>query len=300
VAGTFDGLTVGDAANRVSRVATQAEPCIGRDPTSRSTVAWYALTMDSFDDLITRAKAGEQAAQAELFARFREVATTSLRKQRPSLRRQHDEDDLLQEVWSSVLRELPNRAVVTESAFHAWLRTIIVKRFRDMLRRRVSGPSTLDPPMATAELDSPAEAAERGELAKRLHDAMATLPERDRQIIALRSEQDRTFTEIAETVGLSTASVRARYSRALRRLRDAMKKMGFESEVVPSPRPTTPPATDCLAVEIDVAGLADSEICERVAELVVGLDAVHRQVGGSGLTIRDSRARRAVRARVPS
>jgi RNA polymerase sigma-70 factor (ECF subfamily) len=58
----------------------------------------------------------------------------------------------------------------------------------------------------------------------RLADALDTLAQRDREVVALRYGADLTGPEIVELTGLTLANVQQIISRSLRRLRDALEK----------------------------------------------------------------------------
>jgi RNA polymerase sigma-70 factor (ECF subfamily) len=66
---------------------------------------------------------------------------------------------------------------------------------------------------------TPASAAIRHELQRRLGSAIAELDEDDREVILLRHGEQLSNQEVAEALGLSEAAASMRYLRALRRLR---------------------------------------------------------------------------------
>ncbi len=68
-----------------------------------------------------------------------------------------------------------------------------------------------------------------------LHAAVATLEERDRELLALRYGADLTARQVAEVLDLKTNAVEVALHRALRRLRDRMTA-AQASEPAPEPR----------------------------------------------------------------
>jgi RNA polymerase sigma-70 factor (sigma-E family) len=121
--------------------------------------------------------------------------------------------------WSS-LRE-PERAV-------AYLRQAVVNRSRSVLRHRGvqqryverAGP-TVVPVRAGADED--AVVAERRAA---VLDALRRLPDRQREVLALRYYLDLSEAEIAETLGISPGAVKSHASRgaaALRRLMEGVR-----------------------------------------------------------------------------
>ncbi len=99
-----------------------------------------------------------------------------------------------------------------------------------------------DPPAARAEAD--AEAAEARLL---LAAGWDVLDERDRTILRLRYEEDRSQSEIAREVGLSQAHVSRLLRAALRRLRDAVGEPALDGEAPEPPSPPSPAAPESPA-----------------------------------------------------
>jgi RNA polymerase sigma-70 factor (ECF subfamily) len=93
-----------------------------------------------------------------------------------------------------VAREQPLQAALDESAsrLEAWL---------------------------AAEQPSPSQQAEQHERAVRLAEALAMLPENQREAIVLRHWQDCSLAEIGEWLGCTTAAVTGLLHRGLRNLR---------------------------------------------------------------------------------
>jgi RNA polymerase sigma-70 factor (sigma-E family) len=114
--------------------------------------------------------------------------------------------------WSS-LRE-PDKAL-------AYLRQTVVNRSRSMLRHRGvrsrhTPPSVRDHPGA----DEDALVAERREL---VLDALRNLPDRQREVIALRYYLDLSEADIAEALGISRGAVKSHASRGVAALRTLME-----------------------------------------------------------------------------
>ena len=69
-----------------------------------------------------------------------------------------------------------------------------------------------------------------------LHTAVATLEERDRELIALRYGADLSARQVAEVLELKTNAVEVALHRALRRLRDRMTSPQSASDSASEPR----------------------------------------------------------------
>jgi RNA polymerase sigma-70 factor (ECF subfamily) len=73
-----------------------------------------------------------------------------------------------------------------------------------------------------AEQSSPSQQAERHEHAVRLAEALATLPENQREAVGLRHWQGGSLVEIGERLGCTTAAVTGLLHRGLRNLREQL------------------------------------------------------------------------------
>jgi RNA polymerase sigma-70 factor (ECF subfamily) len=139
-------------------------------------------------------------------------------------------DDLVQDVWFSLVRHAPQYAV--RAKFRTWLFTLAHHRLVDHWRARrphTSLDADTDDGAALAET----LAAESGfgperrlssrEQAQALLDALAALPDAQREAFLLQAEAGMSVAEIAQTTGVTpeTAKSRLRYARA--RLRESLE-----------------------------------------------------------------------------
>jgi RNA polymerase sigma-70 factor (ECF subfamily) len=142
-----------------------------------------------------------------------------------------DADDLLQEVFVSVVREMPSfHHNQRRGAFRSWLRTILVHRVRGHLRRRRGSPQSaadLDIPETLDRLED--QSSDLSRLWDREHDEFVV-----RLLLQLIEPEFATTTwqafrrlvidgqdpeDVAKELGLSIHSVYAAKSRVLRRMR---------------------------------------------------------------------------------
>jgi RNA polymerase sigma-70 factor (ECF subfamily) len=77
----------------------------------------------------------------------------------------------------------------------------------------------------TGHAAGPGTAAAGAEAADRLREAIATLAEIDREVLALRHFEQLSNAEVAATLGIGERAAKERYVRALQRLRDALADM---------------------------------------------------------------------------
>jgi RNA polymerase sigma factor (sigma-70 family) len=139
-------------------------------------------------------------------------------------------DDLVQDVWFSVVRHAPQYEV--RAKFRTWLFTLAHHRVVDHWRTQKNHTS-LDAESEDGTALAEMLAAESGfgperrldsrELAQALLDALAALPEVQREAFLLQAEAGMSLAEIAQTTGVNaeTAKSRLRYARA--RLRETLE-----------------------------------------------------------------------------
>lgn len=110
------------------------------------------------------------------------------------------------------------------SAFRTWLFGVIrltaLEHRRRARSRREAARRMAGEVAATLPAAAPVEAAvEHAELVGTLEEALALLPERQREVLHLVFYQDLTVRESAAVMGVSVGSARVHYDRAKRRLR---------------------------------------------------------------------------------
>lgn len=139
-------------------------------------------------------------------------------------------DDLVQDVWFSVVRHAPQYE--PRAKFRTWLFTLAHHRMVDHWRTHKNHAS-LDAESEDGSALAEMLAAESGfgperrldsrELAQALLDALAALPEVQREAFLLQAEAGMSVAEIAQTtcVNVETAKSRLRYARA--RLRETLE-----------------------------------------------------------------------------
>lgn len=173
-----------------------------------------ARTEDSDAALARRACAGERAAFGTLVSRY---AGQARRVARAILHDPEAADDAAQDAFLAALEHLPR--FDARRPFGPWLMRIVANAAIDRRRRqRVRRAEPLDPAIVAGGV-SPERAAERGELAARLHAALAELPERQRLAVTLFDAEGYSHAEIAQILGVPVGTVRSDVFHARRRLR---------------------------------------------------------------------------------
>jgi RNA polymerase sigma-70 factor (ECF subfamily) len=179
-------------------------------------------------DLIRRVQNGEQDKFYELVKPYeRRVYTAAY----AILRNPADAEEVAQE---AILKALANlRQFRAESRFSTWLIQIAVNEAR--MRRRKDHPEIMQPigeyedeeglytPREFADWrEIPSEALERNEIRKMLLEALSSLGSKYREVFVLRDIQHMSIEEVADSLGISRASVKTRLLRARLMLRDLL------------------------------------------------------------------------------
>jgi RNA polymerase sigma-70 factor, ECF subfamily len=193
------------------------------------------------EDLLERARGGDDDALGRLLERFRAYLTLLARVQiGRRLQGKADCADVVQEAFLDAARQFPHFRGATEPELAAWLRQILagqlahlVRHYFGTQRRDVRLERDLGDDLdqssgglgnlaLAAAQSTPSERASRREQAVLLSEALGGLPEDYREVITLRHMEGLTFPQVAERMGRSVDSVEKLWLRAVTRLRQAV------------------------------------------------------------------------------
>jgi RNA polymerase sigma-70 factor (ECF subfamily) len=152
------------------------------------------------------------------------------------LRGKADPSDLVQEALLKAHQHFAQFRGQTEAELIAWLRKILARNLADLARRycaaegrQVARERSLEDlldqsadalaQLVATEGSSPSEAAQRRELSVVLADALAELENDYRDVLMLRSIEERDWDDVAQRMDRSPGAVRLLWARALKRLR---------------------------------------------------------------------------------
>lgn len=170
-------------------------------------------------ELLARFRAGDSAALDVLFQRYE---TPLYRFLLGVLRTAHQAEEALQETFVRALERLDG---VDGDHLRGWLFTVayhqamLLRRRAASRQRHVRSTVGLDGDAVPAEAPGPAEAAERGEDARRLRELLDQLPPAQREVIRQRVYEGKKFREIADELGCPLNTALARMHEGLKRLR---------------------------------------------------------------------------------
>ena len=174
--------------------------------------------VDSDGDLIVRAAAGDGSAFEDLYRRYsRAVFGLALRR----LGDRGKAEEALQETFASVWRSAgsykPERG-----PGGPWLYAVARHAIVDRARRRGEQPVDSFDEQADSE-PGPADRAESGWVAWRVHRALEELPEREREVVSLAYWSGLSQSEVSEFLGIPLGTVKTRTRAALQRLADILE-----------------------------------------------------------------------------
>ena len=138
----------------------------------------------------------------------------------------HELEDLAQEVRATVWRKLADYRPI--AALSSWIYGICEFQLRNAVRRKHRRPqvAALDAaPEAVAR-----EAVEQPALYGRVHAGLERLDVLDQQIVRLKHFDGLTLEQIATSLDLKLNTLKSRYFRALKRMRETLDETNLEAD----------------------------------------------------------------------
>jgi RNA polymerase sigma factor (sigma-70 family) len=177
--------------------------------------------------LIVRARRGDATATEALLQRALPELRRWAHGRLPAAARRHlDTSDLVQDAALNALKRIDVFEPQHVGALQAYLRTSVMNRIRDEVRRLVRRPGQDELPEDLAsEEPSPLEVAIRDETYERYSAALGRLRQKDRRLIVARVEAQWSVGEIADNFGYRTSvAAGVAVSRALKQLRVELER----------------------------------------------------------------------------
>ncbi len=183
--------------------------------------------MDNDIKLVQAAQGGDKRAFAQLVEKYEQRVYNLARKM---MRDQQDAEDVLQETFISVYRNLQN--FHGDSSFSTWLYRIATNASLMKLRGRKAPALSLDEPVETESGDgampreivdwgiTPEEALLSTEIREQMDVAVEALPEPLRAVFVLRDIEGLSVQETSDVLGISVPNVKTRLHRARMMLRE--------------------------------------------------------------------------------
>lgn len=174
-------------------------------------------------DLIRQVQAGDTAAYDELMQRY----ARSVYKVTYAMMRSHaDADDMAQETFIRAFRSIDRYDATWR--FYTWLRRIAVNVCLNELKRRnrfrlVPLPQS-DGDAESVDVPDPNPTAVDSTLRRDLDAALLKLPDDQRTVFVLRVNEEMSYNEISELLGIPVGTVMSRLNRARTRLRELLRE----------------------------------------------------------------------------
>jgi RNA polymerase sigma-70 factor (ECF subfamily) len=133
-------------------------------------------------------------------------------------------EDAVQEVFIKAYRKLGSYRA--DTSFSSWLYRIAYNHCIDCLRKRKYFQFVPLLDNTASDYDTTAYTVEKDELSLLLQKAISMLPPEDKTVLMLRVLEEKSYDEIAEILGKRSCTVRKKYERAKKKVKqniDAMK-----------------------------------------------------------------------------
>ena len=191
--------------------------------------------VDEDKKLIQRCLKGEEKAFEELLGKYRtSVFSICLRMVRNRSTAEDIAEDVFVKVFSALDRYDPTYP------FASWLHRITSNLCIDYLRKEKDRAISLDQPLGgdddglliqiPARTAAPDREVESKEMMAMLDEAIERLPEHYRIIVILRHQEERSYEEISETLGIPLGTVKARIHRARNMIVEYLRTKGLFHE----------------------------------------------------------------------
>jgi RNA polymerase sigma-70 factor (ECF subfamily) len=193
--------------------------------------------------LLERARAGDQAALKEVFARHWERLHRMVELRLDGrLQERINASDVIQEAYADFISRLEEYLSDPRYPLFLWLRLLVGERLLKLHRRYLGAqmrdtglevsiyrgalPEASSTALAAQLLGkhaAPTQAAVRAERMMRLQEALNTLDPMDREVLSLRHFEEMSLAETALSLDIGESAAAKRYIRALKKLKALLR-----------------------------------------------------------------------------
>lgn len=168
-------------------------------------------------ELVVRIAGRDRAAFEVIYHRYiRSIFGLAMQRLRDRERAEDAVQEMFAAVWRSAGSYKPERGPAAP-----WLYAIARNAIVDRVRARDDLP--MDPPDMTSDEPGPAERAESSYVSWRVHRALETLPEREREVLELAYWSGLSQSEVASFLDIPLGTVKTRTRSALAHLADVLE-----------------------------------------------------------------------------
>lgn len=183
------------------------------------------------NDRLARARAGDQDALGELLKAQNTLLEQMARKEvEGRLQARLSAADIVQQTCLSAIRSFEDFQGESEPQFAAWLREVHERNVKDVIRRHVHAKkravsaqeSLREDAYLAGSAPTPSRRVILDESARRLTEALNTLPDTQAQAVRLRHLEQLSLREIAARMNCTDVAVASLLKRGLAALRDRL------------------------------------------------------------------------------
>lgn len=173
--------------------------------------------------IMEQIRAGDQTAFDDLFRQYyRYLVVVAFRY----LQDDHRAKDMVQEVFLDFWKR--RETIQIEQSIKAFLRRAVVNNCLSTLRKNQRIDLKETPDMTASRLqDKVDKIYEYKELEEIVEAAVSSLPERCQAVFRMSRQENLSHKEIAEKLGISTKTIENQMTKALKIIREALKKYGL-------------------------------------------------------------------------
>lgn len=176
--------------------------------------------MVSDKELLEEFKADPEKGFQKIVLKFQERVYWQIRR---IVKNHEDSADIMQNVFIKIWKSLPNFR--EEAALYTWIYRITFNETHSYLSSQ-SKKSTvdLDPPLFENSIEVNGETLSPEEIEKTFHQALETLPEKQKLVFHLKYFDELKFSEIEELLGTSVGALKASYHLAVKKIEEFIKQ----------------------------------------------------------------------------
>lgn len=181
-------------------------------------------------ELMRRFANGDDGAFDSLMRHWEPQVTRTVRR---FTRDSAEAADVTQEVFLRVFRHRSHYDR-ERAAFSTWLYQIVLNLLRDRAKRKRPELLKLDTDVRDDQIVLPDQKMAKDEVARKINEALLTLPLSLQEILILKHTSDLTFQQIADVLSQPVSTVKTRAKQGLRQLGRELKKRGVEETEIES------------------------------------------------------------------
>ncbi len=173
-------------------------------------------------ELVARIRRGDPEALRAIVERYQDRIFALIYG---IVRDRHEVEDVAQDVFLKVFTRIDS--FDERSRFYTWLYRVAANAAKDHVKKRSRRPAVAleeDEHFADETGDAPWARASSAETRRFVREAIASLPPKYREVLALRELDGMSYSEIAQVLKLSMGTVESRLHRARDRLRRRLNR----------------------------------------------------------------------------